>query len=717
MDVIKILSGIVQFLWQKGHIKHQEQNIEQLKLKIRFLYYMRDALKEEIMKELVRGRMPSREYRTWLHKGEKIEHQINDMLDAQLKDSVIDVQFSVEQSKQWVSMLEYEIVKCLERSPFDHGPSSDPPHETMRMSTSRIERKMYRSMKKGQKVKSLKTQARAEKKATRKFKLAKFGSAVSKAIAKPFPKKGQIYLVQKVEGNKATAEAYIQEIKSEITGVPSSPSSLSIEEKKTDSISVMKGNTLTAEAEPKEVIYETMVEPISPSSASIEAAKIDLASREKGNKETAEVEQEVEDEITIVPTSSISSMEAAKADLAPGVKGNMAVAGVKPKEVEDEITIVPTSPSIPSMEAAKADLGLRAGGNMAAAVPVRVRDVITSAKPEMVPALIKEHDNFPTADGGEIRIKHMVQKIHGFITNTNAKIIGIYGQGGIGKTSILKVLIDDPKVKDMFHTIIWVTVSRCWSTKIQDEVVRKLEIGEADFGPDSDMAKILFRTLEKKKFLLILDDVWEKIDLHAVGIPSSSLGKGCRLILATRSLEVCHDMADKEIEVGGLSSKEAWELFRKQAGQIVDSPNIQPYARGIVNECGKLPLNIIVTARALTGENNVSVWKHALKDFLLAKTGNSDFDPQIQQMKFSYERLKVHASKTDVLMSCDIQSCFLYCALLPEDYEVNTFRLVDYWIREGLIAGNSADARKKGHDIVRVLIDAALLESTKRALA
>lgn len=695
MALIEILSGLVRLLWQRGHIKHQEHDIEQLKLKRKFLDYMRDALKEEIMKELVRGKMPSREYHTWLHRGERIEHQINDMLDAQLKDSVIDT-LTPEQSKHLVSLLENEIIKCLERSPFDHGPISDKPHKMMKKSTKRLERKLYRSFKKGQIVKS---PAGAEKKATGKVKLAKSGSGISK------PKKGQIHLVQKVEGDKATAEAHMQKEKYEKTDIPASSSSPSREATKADLISSMKGNLSTAEAEPKEVIHEPATNPDSPSST----------------RAAPEVEPEVEDVRTIVPTSpSISNTEATQADLILEAKGSMAAAELEPMEVEDEIMIVPTSQSIPRIEAAKATLSSSASKEV--------------TKSEMVSSSIEKLDNFPAAGDGEIRvcdeeerplspksrlntkksIQHMVQKLNRLIAETNTKIIGLYGQGGIGKTSILKAFIDHSEVRYMFDAIIYVTVSRCWSIKkIQNGVMSQLAINQADYQTDSERAKKLFRTLEKKKFLLILDDVWENIDLHAAGIPTSSLGKSCRLMLATRSLEVCHDMAAKEIEVGCLSKEEAWELFCEQAGQIVVSPNIQPYAQEIANECGRLPLHIIITARALTGENNVSVWKHALKDFLLAKTGNSDIDPQIQLLKFSYERLKIHVLKSETLMSCDIQNCFLYCALIPEDYEVYTSTLVDYWIEEGLLVGNADDARKKGHDIVQALIDAALLESIK----
>ncbi|CAB4319440.1 unnamed protein product [Prunus armeniaca] len=157
-----------------------------------------------------------------------------------------------------------------------------------------------------------------------------------------------------------------------------------------------------------------------------------------------------------------------------------------------------------------------------------------------------------------------------------------------------------------------------------------------------------------------------------------------------------------------VSREEAWELFCEQVGAVVDFPCVQPYARAIVEECGGLPLLIIVTGRALTGVSDALVWKHALRELLLPST-NAAYDTEavMQRMKFSYYRLR----------DCDIKSCFLYCAFLSEDQEVNIYELVKYCIQEGLISGNWDDACKRGHEIVDILVGASLLQSTKGGLS
>lgn len=161
---------------------------------------------------------------------------------------------------------------------------------------------------------------------------------------------------------------------------------------------------------------------------------------------------------------------------------------------------------------------------------------------------------------------------------------------------------------------------------------------------------------------------------------------------------------DKVLEMEVFSPEEAWTLFRDQVGGvIVDSPNIQPIAEAIVNDCGGLPLNLIVIGRALRNQNNAIVWKLTLHDYQsLGGLKTRDSEALIQQLKFSYDRLKGRATKC----------CFLYTALYQEGYEIRVSELVKHWIEKGLIAGHLVDANEKELGIVKDHVDAFLLESS-----
>ncbi|TKY46831.1 Disease resistance protein [Spatholobus suberectus] len=69
----------------------------------------------------------------------------------------------------------------------------------------------------------------------------------------------------------------------------------------------------------------------------------------------------------------------------------------------------------------------------------------------------------------------------------------------------------------------------------------------------------LSHRLMTEKILIILDGVWERLDLEAVGIPLHENGKRCCILLATRNQEVCTLMnCQSTIELSMLNEDEGW---------------------------------------------------------------------------------------------------------------------------------------------------------------
>nr|POE97388.1 putative disease resistance protein [Quercus suber] len=194
---------------------------------------------------------------------------------------------------------------------------------------------------------------------------------------------------------------------------------------------------------------------------------------------------------------------------------------------------------------------------------------------------------------------------------------------------------------------------------------------------------------ESSKFFVLPDPETKPISLEK---PELLSAHGTSKQTAVEPISASPVMgADREVQMEGLLPEEAWKLFREQVGGIIESPNIQQFARAIVQKCYGFPLLIIVTGRALAKENDTLAWMHASKEFSECSAhGIYGHEALIQKLKFSYDRLE----------GPDVKSCFLYCALFPEDQEINIDKLVDYWIQEGLVAGNWPDSYKRGSDIV-----------------
>ncbi|KAK5834110.1 hypothetical protein PVK06_017983 [Gossypium arboreum] len=229
--------------------------------------------------------------------------------------------------------------------------------------------------------------------------------------------------------------------------------------------------------------------------------------------------------------------------------------------------------------------------------------------------------------------------------------IGVWGMGGVGKTTIMKHIHNDLLKPQRFERVIWVTISKEFNVmKVQDDIAGALKLKE-DWPREGDKLKraaILSEMLKNAgKHVLILDDVWDKVSLEEVGIPEPSGSNGCKLILTTRTEHVCKYMGCKVIKVKPLSEEEALILFLNKVGpNIVQSPTIMPTLKLVVKECVGLPLTIVVVSGTMKGEDNPRIWKNALGELKerIGKVEGVEAEV-IERLKFSFDHLKGQASE------------------------------------------------------------------------
>ncbi|KAK5834118.1 hypothetical protein PVK06_017992 [Gossypium arboreum] len=289
--------------------------------------------------------------------------------------------------------------------------------------------------------------------------------------------------------------------------------------------------------------------------------------------------------------------------------------------------------------------------------------------------------------------------------------IGVWGMGGVGKTTIMKHIHNDLLKQQRFERVIWVTISKEFNVmKLQDNIARALKSKDYLDKEEDKLrrAAILSEMLKNAgKHVLILDDVWDKVSLEEVGIPEPSGSNGCKLVLTTRSEHVCKYMGCKVIKVKPLSEEEALILFLNKVGpNIVQNPTIMPTLKLVVKECAGLPLTIVVVAGTMKGEDNPHIWKNALKELKerIGKVEGVEVEV-IERLKFSFDHLK----------DGKVKDCFLYCVLYPENFEIEKDELIECWIEEGFIddMGTRQEMKNKGITILKKLEDNCLLENFK----
>ncbi|KAG4196679.1 hypothetical protein ERO13_A06G186600v2 [Gossypium hirsutum] len=303
----------------------------------------------------------------------------------------------------------------------------------------------------------------------------------------------------------------------------------------------------------------------------------------------------------------------------------------------------------------------------------------------------------------------MIEKVWSCIEDKDVGVIGLYGLGGVGKTTLLTQINNKfSTTPNDFDVIIWALVSKHSDVgKIQDRIGGNIGFSDAFWKSKSvdEKAVDIYGVLCNKRFVVLLDDLWERVDLNQVGIPKPSQENGSKLIFTTRSLEVCGEMeARKKIKVECLGPDKAWELFQDKVGDetLNSHPDIRKLAEEVAERCGGLPLALITISRGMACKTTPGEWKYAiekLKRSSLPKMENEVFP----LLKLSYDNLP------NVTMKC----CLLYCCLYPEDYCIPKKRLVEYWFCEGLLNefDRICEAQMQGNYIINSLLSACLLEN------
>ncbi|KAK7362918.1 hypothetical protein VNO77_05043 [Canavalia gladiata] len=146
--------------------------------------------------------------------------------------------------------------------------------------------------------------------------------------------------------------------------------------------------------------------------------------------------------------------------------------------------------------------------------------------------------------GETISLDKMVNDVWSCLEDENVGILGLYGMGGAGKTTLMKRIHNElGKRKHCFEVVLWVVVSKDLDThKIMNDIRNRLGIKDEIWnGLSSDRrAAKIHEVLQKKKYVLMLDDLWERLELNKVGVENPKNDKyESKIVFTTRSRDVC----------------------------------------------------------------------------------------------------------------------------------------------------------------------------------
>ncbi|XP_039120561.1 putative disease resistance protein At4g10780 [Dioscorea cayenensis subsp. rotundata] len=269
-----------------------------------------------------------------------------------------------------------------------------------------------------------------------------------------------------------------------------------------------------------------------------------------------------------------------------------------------------------------------------------------------------------------------------------------------------------------FKHVIYLVVSKePQFEKLQKEISTRLGLQPPHYEKND-----IFEFLKNKDFLLLLDDIWEKVELpEKLGIPlAHHQSQNCedrsqrckhKVIFTTRKDDVCARMkADKKIKVECLDGEEAWHLFKQHANKetINSNAGIKKIAMKVMEKCLGLPLALKVIGGAMSNKKKPEEWRDMLRSLV-----NLDINivTGIEESLFCTLKLSY-----DNLADDTLRQCFLCCAQWPEDKEICAFGLIEYWIGIGLIDDfrNIGEAFDKGYNLIGNLNATCLVELNTR---
>ncbi|XP_066361939.1 putative disease resistance protein RGA4 [Miscanthus floridulus] len=257
-------------------------------------------------------------------------------------------------------------------------------------------------------------------------------------------------------------------------------------------------------------------------------------------------------------------------------------------------------------------------------------------------------------------------------SNMDLMVLPIVGMGGMGKTTFVQLIYNDPAIEKHFELRRWCCVSDDFDVStIASNICQTNEKGR------EKSLQELQSIISGKKYLIVLDDVWNR-DADKWGKLKTCLkqgGKGSAVLTTTRDAEVAHIMTMGVAEahnIENLSDEHLKEIVQSRAFSL-QNPNIEEQdgiLSGFVCRCVGSPLAAKAFGSMLSNRTSINEWK----DILAKSNICSEKTGILPILKLSFDDL-----------SSDMKQCFAFCALFPKDYEIDVDLLIQLWMAHDFI--------------------------------
>ncbi|XP_066336186.1 disease resistance protein RGA5-like [Miscanthus floridulus] len=266
-------------------------------------------------------------------------------------------------------------------------------------------------------------------------------------------------------------------------------------------------------------------------------------------------------------------------------------------------------------------------------------------------------------------------------SNKKMKMVSVVGVGGLGKTTLAKAVYD--KLKSQYNCGAFVSIGRDHDlVKVFKDILFQLDSeNHKDIHSTGRGVELLIHQLreflKKKRYFIVIDDVWEVRTWEAIELALVENNHGSKVITTTRNVDVAK--ASGEVyKLKQLSYDDSMKLFYTwlyRADQKFLDNHPDDISEKILMKCAGIPLAIITMASLLASKPECE-WSMVYNSIGFHTTDNREVEDTMTILSFSYYDLPPH-----------LRTCLLYLSTYPEDYQIEKDSLIWKWIAEGFIDG------------------------------
>ncbi|XP_048136380.1 disease resistance protein RUN1-like [Rhodamnia argentea] len=225
---------------------------------------------------------------------------------------------------------------------------------------------------------------------------------------------------------------------------------------------------------------------------------------------------------------------------------------------------------------------------------------------------------------------------------SDVRMIGIYGMGGIGKTTLAKVIYNELSSEFKYHSFlsdVQETAHRNGIPHLQNLLIKEIEPTECQVSNVDEGINVIKSRLKGKKVLILLDDIDHMSQLNALAGEREWFMPRSMIIVTTRYkaiLDQCEFKVDYKYELNGLDEMHSLLLFNRHAFHMDNSSrDFEDISRDIISTMGGLPLALEVIGSYLYEKTDQEVWHDVLEK--LRKEPHADVQ---DKLKISYDALE-----------------------------------------------------------------------------